>query len=287
MPPRSQRVPTRDGLSLHVLVWSDEGVPLLFLHGFANEAHVWDDVAPVFAPYYRTLAFDLPGHGDSDRDPARRYDHESMARDVASALDALGAPRVVLVGHSMGGRVAMRFAGLQPERLAGLVVVDAGPELDARGVLRIRLDAESGERSFASRAEAELALRRAYPLAGPAAIARLVQHTLRERSDGRLEAKLDPGFMEASRALDPAERAERERAETAALWAALGKVPCPALVIRGAASDVLSPETADQMVESALARGRLAVIPRAGHSVMLDNPGAFRDALEQFALGDA
>jgi len=287
MPPRSQRVPTRDGLSLHVLVWSDEGVPLVFLHGFSNEAHVWDDVAPVLAPYYRTLALDLPGHGDSDRDPERRYDHESMARHVACALDALAAPRAVLVGHSMGGRVAMRFAGLHPERLAGLVVVDAGPELDARGVLRIRLDAETSDPSFASRAEAEAALRRAYPLADPEALGRLARHGLRERPDGRLEPKLDPGFLEAARALGPAERAEQERAETAALWAALEKVACPALVVRGAASDVLSPETAERMAESALPRGSLAVIPRAGHSVMLDNPGAFRDALERFALGDA
>ena len=287
MDARSERVTIRDGLTIHLRSWSEQGVPLVLLHGFGNECHVWDDAAPRLAPYYRTLALDLPGHGDSDADPALRYDHESMAMDVAEALDRIGVARLVLVGHSMGGRVAMRFAGLHPGRLAGLVIVDAGPELDARGVLRIRFDTDGGDSSLASEAEAESVMRRAYPLAGPEVISRLVRHGFRRRADGRLERKLDPGFLRAGRLLSEEERETRSRAETEALWAALRGTPCPTLVVRGAASDVLSPETADRMVEEALSDGRLAVIPRAGHSVMIDNPGAFHEALERFALGDA
>ena len=69
-----------------------------------------------------------------------------------------------------------------------------------------------------------------------------------------------------------------------AQWDALRRVPCPTLVVRGAASDVFSAETADRMVDEVLAQGRLAVVPRAGHSVMTDNPEGFRDAVAAFVL---
>jgi len=195
MTPRSLQLTGADGHALHLLSWSDAGVPLLLLHGFGNDAHVWDDFAPAVAPYYRTLALDQRGHGDSAHDPELRYDHDSMARDAIAALDALGIERVVLVGHSMGGRVSMRFARRHPERLAGLVIVDAGPELDARGVLRIRLDAEANiDPSFGSVEEYERVLARAYPLARPEVVARLARHGLRPRADGRLVPKTDPAF---------------------------------------------------------------------------------------------
>jgi pimeloyl-ACP methyl ester carboxylesterase len=288
MEPRSWRVPASDGIELQVLAWSDTGVPLIMLHGFGNDAHVWDDFAPTVAPYYRTMAFDLRGHGDSSRHPLLRYDHESMALDVIAVTEALGLGRFVLVGHSMGGRVAMRVAGKHPERLAGLVIVDAGPELDARGVSRIRMDAVSEKAaSFASAAEYEVVLSRAYPLARPEVLARMARFGLRRAADGRLEPKTDPAFFR-SWEHEPAEDvARRATEETQVLWAALARTSCPALVVRGAASDVLSPEVADRMADEVLPRGSLAVVPRAGHSVMVDNPEGFLEAVTGFVLGDA
>ena len=287
MEPTSLRVPGSDGLTLHVLEWSREGTPLVFVHGFGNEAHIWDDAAPAVADYYRTVAVDLRGHGDSDRDPELRYDHESMARDVVAATEALEIRRFVLVGHSMGGRVAMRVAGKHPDRLAGLVIVDAGPELDLRGVTRIRLDATAKpDPSFASAEEYERTLSLAYPLARPAALARMARHGLRPRPDRRLEPKTDPAFFTAFGREGPAAAARRSAEETAVLWEALERTPCPTLVVRGAASDVLSADVAERMAEEALPRGSLAVVPQAGHSVMIDNPDAFRDAVTRFVLGD-
>jgi pimeloyl-ACP methyl ester carboxylesterase len=288
MEPRSWRVPAFDGIELQVLSWSDTGVPLVMLHGFGNDAHVWDDFAPAVAPYYRTLAFDLRGHGDSSRDPELRYDHESMASDVIAVTEALSLSRFVLVGHSMGGRVAMRVAGRHPERLAGLVIVDAGPELDARGVSRIRFDAVSEKpASFASASEYEAFLSRAYPLASPHVLARMARFGLRRDADGRLQPKTDPAFFRAWEHESSEDAARRVAEETAALWEALARTPCPTLVVRGAASDVLSPEVADRMAEEVLPRGSLVVVPRAGHSVMVDNPEGFREAVASFVLGDA
>ena len=287
MEPVPIRVPGADSLTLNVLEWSRDGVPLLLLHGFGNEAHIWDDIAPAVAPYYRTLAFDLRGHGDSGRDPEQRYDYDFHVGDLEAATAALGIERFVLVGHSLGGRISTLFAGRHPERLAGLVIVDSGPELDARGTVRIRLDIEkSGAPRFASEADYATLLSRNYPAASPDVIARMARHGLRRRDDGSFEPKLDPAYLAAGRDRGEAEQREREERLTREMWAALERVPCPTLVIRGAASDVLGADVADRMVEEVLAHGQLAVVPRAGHSVMTDNPEGCRDALTSFVLGD-
>jgi len=295
MEPTSIRVPASHGLTLQALEWSRDGVPLLFVHGFGNDAHVWDDIAPAVAPYYRTLALDLRGHGDSDRDPEARYDYEFHLADLEAATAALGIDRLVLVGHSLGGRIGMLFAGRHPERMAGLAIVDSAPELDPRGTVRIQLDLQRGGAgaagggggpSFASEAEYRELLARNYPAAGREQLQRLARHGLRARADGRFEPKLDPAWFRGRQGAGEAEMREREARITRELWEALARVPCPTLVIRGAASDVVSADVADRMAEDALPQGRLVVIPRAGHSVMVDNPEACRDAISAFVLGD-
>ena len=287
MEPRSRSVPGADGLSIHLLEWSHEGVALLLLHGFGNEAHIWDDFVPVVAPHYRTIAMDLRGHGDSAHDSQRRYDYQSHVRDLEAITAELGIDRLVLVGHSLGGRISALFAARHPRRMAGLVLVDAGPELDARGVSRISTDVErSVDLSFASLAECENALAHAYPAAQPAALARMARHGMRQREDGRYERKTDPAFHAARGQLTAAAAEALEKKTTKELWDALAGIPCPALVVRGAASDVLDPDTAERMAEEVLPNARLALVPRAGHSVMTDNPEGFSEAVSSFALGD-
>ncbi|MCG8588395.1 MAG: alpha/beta hydrolase [Proteobacteria bacterium] len=286
--PKASRVEAADGLSLHVLEWSDEGVPMLLVHGFGNEAHIWDDFAPHVAPYYRVSAVDLRGHGDSDWDPDFRYDTPDHARDLAALVKRQGFERVVLVAHSLGGRAAMLFAGEHPERLAGLVIVDSAPEIDPRGSLRIRSDVETHrEPRFESVAEFERMLAHNYPAARASAIKRMATHGLREDERGGFVLKMDPALRGAGRRTPtPEEMAEHEKESTRALWAALERITCPTLVVRGAASDIVSADVADRMADDVLQNGSLAVVPRAGHSVMTDNPEGFRDAVCSFVLGD-
>jgi pimeloyl-ACP methyl ester carboxylesterase len=287
MQPRSQRVAGSNGLELHLLEWSSEGVPMLLIHGFGNEAHIWDDFAPVVAEHYRVLALDLRGHGDSAWDPEGRYDYEDQMADLDCVTAALGIDRMVVVGHSLGGRVSMLYAGRHPEKFAGLVIVDSAPELEARGIVRIRMEVEEHrDPSFQSIREYEDILAHNYPAATPDALKRMAKNGLKQREDGRYVLKMDTAYRSATAAgMDAAELAAREEENARAMWTALEKLPCPTLVVRGAASDIVSADVADRMVDDVLRDGRLAIVPQAGHSVMTDNPDAFAKAVGEFVLG--
>lgn len=284
MEPTSHRIKGAHGIELHVLEWSTEGVPLVLLHGLGNEAHLWDDFVPAVAPHYHVIALDQRGHGDSDWDPEARYDAESMADDLEAVLDAFEIDRFVLLGFSMGGRVAMTFAGRHPERLAGLVIADIGPEVDARGVLRIGGEmAEHRAPVFANVQEYAAMLSLNYPAGQPHALKRMAEFGLRKRDDGLFELKMDPK-LRGERPTDDASKA-KEEAFIQQQWDALAKVPCSTLVVRGAASDILSPDVADKMVDDVLQNGRLAIVPQAAHSIMTDNPQGFEEAVCSFVLG--
>jgi pimeloyl-ACP methyl ester carboxylesterase len=293
MQPQARRVPGADGITLNLLEWSSEGTPMLLLHGFSNEAHIWDDFVPTVAPYYRVLALDLRGHGDSDWHPKGAYDYDDHVADLEHVLAHLGIERVVLVAHSLGGRIAMLFAGRHPDRVAGLVIVDSAPELDRRGTARISLDtAQHRDPSFASIAEYEQMLVHAYPAATAASIRRMARHGVKQRTDGRYVLKMDVAIRGAvggggqSAAEDAAAIEARHAHFREEMWQALARISCPTLVVRGAASDIVGADVADRMVDDVLQNGRLAVVGRAGHSVMTDNPDDFAEQVGRFVLGE-
>ena len=282
--PTSHRVTGAHDNALHVLEWSTEGVPMVLLHGHGNEAHLWDDFVPAVADHYRVLAVDQRGHGDSDWDAEGRYHPDDMADDLEMVLAHFEIDRFVLVGFSMGGRVSMVFAERHPERLAGLVLVDIAPELDARGIARIGHEmSEQRAPVFTSVEEYALMLSLNYPAGQPAAIQRMAKYGLKEREDGLFVMKMDPGLR--SDRPDDEEAKKQEEAFIQRQWDALAKVPCPTLVVRGAASDILAPDTADRMVEEVLQNGILEVVPQAAHSVATDNPEGFERAVCSFVLG--
>jgi pimeloyl-ACP methyl ester carboxylesterase len=116
---------TLDGCPIHYLRWGQEGLPgLVFVHGGAAHAHWWSFIAPLFTREYRVAAIDLSGHGDSGRRDA--YPRDLWAREVlAVAEDAGFAGPPIVVGHSMGGFVAISAAVEYGEKLAGAVILDS------------------------------------------------------------------------------------------------------------------------------------------------------------------
>jgi pimeloyl-ACP methyl ester carboxylesterase len=100
------------------------GVPVVFLHGYSDSWHSFELNLPYLPTSVRALALTQRGHGDSDR-PATGYALSDYVADVEAFLDALGIERAVIVGHSMGTFVALRFAIRHPERTLGLVLLGA------------------------------------------------------------------------------------------------------------------------------------------------------------------
>ncbi|WP_392543862.1 alpha/beta fold hydrolase [Oryzobacter telluris] len=124
---RTERVDV-GGLTLAVRVWpSSDGTvspPLVLLHGTGMTARDWDAVGPALAVGREVRAVDLRGHGESNRPGT--YSIALMAQDVVALLDLAHEPQVDLVGHSLGGLVALRVAAARPERVRRLVLEDVG-----------------------------------------------------------------------------------------------------------------------------------------------------------------
>jgi pimeloyl-ACP methyl ester carboxylesterase len=116
------------GLRVHL---RDTGPPadkpdapaLLLLHGFGSSLQTWDAVAAGLQADFRVLRIDLPGAGLTGPDPSHDYSDERGLQVLAALLDSLGLQRVALVGHSMGGRLAWRFAAEHPQRVSRLVLM--------------------------------------------------------------------------------------------------------------------------------------------------------------------
>lgn len=100
------------------------GVPVLFLHGTSDSWRSFENVLPELPDWMRAIALTQRGHGDADR-PATGYRTEDFADDVAALMDALGIEQAIVVGHSMGGSIAQRFAIDHPARMLGLVLIGA------------------------------------------------------------------------------------------------------------------------------------------------------------------
>src|SRR5215470_5549679 len=108
--PPSQRaivVSTDHGLSVRILEFGTEGLPCILIHGFGEAACVWADFAAATADRLRTIAVDLRGHGDSDWGPEGAYDIETLTSDVRKVVRSLNIDRLLLMGHSLGGDIAL------------------------------------------------------------------------------------------------------------------------------------------------------------------------------------
>ena len=116
------------GLRLHYLEWGNaNSLTLVLLHHVGSQAHVWDDFAGRMASEYHVLALDMRGHGDSQWADAQRYTTEDYASDVDALAAHLQLKRVVVLGGSLGGRVALVYAARNPDVVDALIMEDVGP----------------------------------------------------------------------------------------------------------------------------------------------------------------
>ena len=235
-------------MRFHYLDWGSKNHhPILFLHGGGLNAHTWDVVCLMLRREYHCLALDQRGHGDSEWEPTADYSFEAQIRDIEGFIEKLGLQRPLLVGHSMGGFAAMGYAMRHADKMAGLTLIDVGPELSMDGAKRIR-EFISQERELDSVEDFVERAMAFNPMRNPALLRRSLLHNLRKLPNGKWTWKHDPNRMPANFNNERVERAQQILEE-------VHKISCPTLIMRGARSDVFSDENAKKFA-AALPHGR-------------------------------
>ena len=257
-----------NGLAFHYLDWGNEGAqPLLLLHGYTSHAHSWDTFARAMSGRFHVIALDQRGHGETEW--ADDYGPERMVEDVDAVVRALGLRRFVLLGLSMGGRNAYAYTAKHPVEVERLVIVDIGPDIPTSGSDRIRSGVLQRD-VFADRDEAYQQARAANARPPEAELRHRINHNLMPTADGKWTFRYDTKLRAPDRPLP--------RPDAATAWKALATISAPTLLVRGAESDILSPDTAAKMTQ-VIPTCTLVEVPDAGHSVPLDNPSGFLSAV--------
>ena len=263
-----------NGLTLHYLDWGTVGKPpMLLLHGLRGHAHVWDDVAAAFCGDHRVLALDQRGRGESAWAPDGQYTIEAYVSDLAAVVDTLRLPPVVLVGHSMGGRNGMLFAARHSERLRALVVVDIGPDIDARGTGRMTAEFRETPEEFDAFETLVAASRLANPRAPEAVLRRRLRYQTRPLPDGKVGWRYDKVIRDQWKG--------ETRPAPPDLWPAVSQITCPTLLVRGAQTDIFPIEVAKRMLDL-IPGSRLAEIAHAGHMTFEENAADSIAAIRDF-----
>ncbi len=242
-----------------------EGPPLVLLHGLFGAGQNWGAIRRALAPRFRVLAPDLRNHGASPHHADMSY--AAMAADVAETMDAAGIARAAVLGHSMGGKVAMTLALTQPGRVERLVVADIAP-VRYRPTLRAYVAAMQALPLAPGLARRDADATLAVTIPEPGIRAFLLQS---------LRFETDPpswrlGLAEIAAAMPAIEDFSPPPG------AAYGG---PTLVMAGARSPYIRAE--DHAAFRALfSRVQFATVPDAGHWIHAENPAGFLDVLAPF-----
>lgn len=247
--------------------------PIICLHGLTRNARDFDDLIPVLAADRNVAALTFRGRGASDYDPDFRAYHPFHYRnDLFAAMDTLCVSEAILLGTSLGGIVSMLAAEARPDRVRAVVVNDVGPALAPEGIARIAgyvgKSPAGADASVADFDAATAAIRVINEIAFPGRDdgfwRAFATRTFRQRADARWVLDYDPAIA----------RALAEVGAAPDLWAAFASLKSiPTLVIRGALSDLLSPQIVADM-RTVHPRFDYCEIANVGHAPTLTEPDA-------------
>jgi len=232
--------------------------PLVCIHGAGASSVVWMDTVRRLSPRRRVVALDLPAHGQSDAwHPPSDVSVAMYADAVGTVCRALGIERAVLVGHSMGGQIALDAAARWPERVAGVFVVASAAKIAVGAGLLTTLDQDPAR--FPDRLR-------------PLLWSPTTSRDLVDRWTGMM-ATADPTVTRA----DLLAVARFDGATAAA------RLRSPLYAIAGADDLMVPVATVRELVGAARGtQADLAIVPRAGHLPMLEQPDAYFSALDAF-----
>ncbi len=273
-------------LTLSYAEWGDPSAPpLVLVHGGRDQMRSWDRVAARLAKTYRVIAFDLRGHGQSDWVSDGGYGVMDHVYDLTSLVDLLELERFTLVGHSLGGNIALRFAGMFPERIEKLVAIEGlGPspkmlvERQSQPLTERLRDWIEQRRSVSDRAprvmndlaEAEGRMKAAFSHLPDDLIHHLTKTGIKTNSDGTVSWAYDPAGMGRS----PADITHDDMVE---LWT---KITCPTWLVYGVDSWASNP--AEDGRARHFQNAEVTLIENAGHWLHHDQFDDFMDQLDSF-----
>lgn len=242
------------------------GQPLIVLHGLLGSLDNWHTLSKTFATSFRVLAVDLRNHGRSPHSDT--FTCTAMAEDILELMDAQHIDSAHLIGHSMGGKVAMTLALSRPERIGKLVVVDIAPRSYPRlhdELLEALMSINLG--AFQSRQEVDGALAGKIP---DFAVRQFLMKNLARDSAGSFFWKANLGTI------------SKNYEQLASEIRASAPFPHPTLFVKGERSHyVLESDT--PLIHSLFPKARIVSID-AGHWIHSESPARFVDVVQQFLL---
>jgi pimeloyl-ACP methyl ester carboxylesterase len=273
-------------LRLHYVDWGNaEAPPLILLHGGRDHCRAWDWVAAALRQDWHIIAPDLRGHGDSEWPSDGNYGMAGFLYDVAQLIHQQKLAPVSIVAHSLGGNIALRYAGLYPHAVRKLVAIEGiGPapkivaerdRIDVAERLRAWIDerrALAGRlpRRYASIEDALHRMQDANRRLTPDQARHLTEHGVNQNEDGTYSWKFD-NYVRAFRSPD------MTTAELEQLWS---RITCPALLVYGRESWASNPAEDGRIRHFRTAR--VLAVEGAGHWVHHDRLDVFLDEVRRF-----
>lgn len=267
--------------------WENDGAPtVILLHGGLDHSRSWDPVATRLAQRYRVIAPDLRGHGHSDWTSDGRYPMAGFVYDLAELISQLSLENVMIVAHSLGGNIALRYTGLYPDNVRALVAIEGlGPSPDflaklaaedpadrrRREIDRRRALITASRRRYPSLDAAEARMRKVHPFLTAELARHLVQFGTHRHEDGTYTWKFDPlaNLMPYT---------EGQQAEVNILF---GRITCPTLLLYGADSFASNPEE-DGRIRLFGDNARVVLFEGAGHWLQHQKFDAFMATIGPF-----
>jgi non-heme chloroperoxidase len=277
---RSGFVVVEGDRQVHYLEWGRAAAPAVVgLHGGGQTAYMFEELGASLRERYHLLARDLPNHGDSDPLPPGMWDRTVLAAAIVPFLEEFGVARAVFVGASLGGLVSLALGAGHPDRMAGLALIDIGHKVEPEGVMKI-IEFMRAHESFASLDDAAAFIGEYLPYRKSFRPESLTRN-LRQRADGRWIWKHGMGRSWNRRVEDAGGDVPEVAGVMAGVEDDARAIRCPTLVLRGGASDVLSGDTATELVDL-MTDARLATVEKAGHLAAGDNPRSTVNLISTF-----
>jgi len=271
-------------VSLAVAEWPGpaKGPAVVCIHGLTANHTCWASVADLLSPAHRLIAYDLRGRGESDK-PDKGYSLAIHDDDLEGLLDHFGLKKAVLIGHSLGAHIAVRFAATRPQRVAKLVLVDGGLDVRAEVLDSLRPAINRLGVEFPSM-DMFMGFVRALPMFEGRwndYLERYFRYDVEELPAGTVRAKASRLAIEEEIA-----NLERER-----LWVYHHQVKAPTLIFRApdgllTPTDCLMTQAEANAMAHAIPRSKLVVVPGTNHyTVLLGQHPKVRAALRAFLKG--